>query len=71
MLKTMDHFEIDKIKVFVDITLSTFDFPDVSRKLSGVHWQQIEYMGLVRQRPIRCFHLCCHHSFHVNDCLQQ
>ena len=40
IFKSLDHFEIDKTKVFVDITLSTFNFPDVSRELSAVHWQQ-------------------------------
>ena len=46
MLKSLMHFEIDKIKVFVDITLSTFNFPNMSHELSGVHWQQSLYMAL-------------------------
>ena len=41
MLKSLDHFEMDEIKVFIDITLSTFNFANVSQGLSGVHWQQI------------------------------
>ena len=36
----MDHFEIDEIEVFVDITLSTFNIANVSLGLSGVHCQQ-------------------------------
>ena len=31
---------MDKIKVFVDITPSTFKFANVSHGLSGVHSQQ-------------------------------
>ena len=31
---------MDEIKVFVDITLSTFYFANVSHGLSSVHWQQ-------------------------------
>ena len=30
MFKTLDHFEIDEIKVFVDITIYTFNFAKVS-----------------------------------------
>ena len=48
----MDHFEIDEIELFVDITLSTFGIANVSQGLSGVHWQQTLYMGLVRKHPI-------------------
>ena len=40
MFKSLDHFEIDEIKVFVDITLSTFNFAKVSHGLSSVHWLQ-------------------------------
>ena len=41
MFKLLDHFEMDEIKVSVDITLfSTFNFAIVSHGLSGVHWQQ-------------------------------
>ena len=31
---------------------STFNFKDESRELSGIHWQQIIEMGLVRKHPI-------------------
>ena len=30
---------MDKIEVFVDVTLSRFNFANVSQGLSGVHWQ--------------------------------
>ena len=40
MLKPLNHFEMDEIKAFVDITLSTFSFANVSHGVSGVHWQQ-------------------------------
>ena len=40
MFKSLNHFEIDEIKVFIDMTLSTFNFANVSNGLSGVHWQQ-------------------------------
>ena len=40
MFKLLDNFEIDEIKVYVDITLSTFNFADVSQGLSDGHWQQ-------------------------------
>ena len=36
----VDHFEIDEIEVFVDITPSTIIIANMSRGLSGVHWQQ-------------------------------
>ena len=52
MLKSLDHFEMDEIKVFVDITLSTFNFANVSRGLYGVHWQQTLQMDHVRKHPI-------------------
>ena len=39
MLKSFNHFEINEIKVFVDITLSTFNFANVSHGLSGIQWQ--------------------------------
>ena len=40
MFKWVYNFEMDEIKVFVDITLSKFNFAYVSHGLSGVHWQQ-------------------------------
>ena len=40
MFKSLEHFEIDEIKAFIDITLSTFNFANMSLGLSGVHWQQ-------------------------------
>ena len=40
MFKSLDNFKIDEIKEFVDVTLSTFNFANVSHGLSGVHWQQ-------------------------------
>ena len=40
MFKSLDSFEMDEIQVFIDITLSTFHFANVSHGLSGVHWQQ-------------------------------
>ena len=33
---TLDHFEIDEIEVFFDITVPTFNIANVSRGLSGV-----------------------------------
>ena len=39
MFKSLAHFEIDEIDVFVDITPSTFNIANVSGRLSGVHWQ--------------------------------
>ena len=36
----LDKFEIDEIEVFVDITLYTFNFANVSRGLSSFHGQQ-------------------------------
>ena len=47
----MNYFEIDEIEVFVDITPSTFNIANVSRGLSGVHWQQTILMGIVRKHP--------------------
>ena len=40
MFKSLDHLEINEIKVFVDITLSTLNFANVPHRLSGVHLQQ-------------------------------
>ena len=40
MVKSLYHLEIYEIKVFVDITQSTFYFANVSHGLSDVHWQQ-------------------------------
>ena len=39
MFISLEHFEIDKIQIFVDITLSTCNFSDLSLELYGVHWQ--------------------------------
>ena len=52
MFKSLEHFEIGQIKVFVDIALSTFNFPNVSYGLSGVHWQQNLLIDHVRNHPI-------------------
>ena len=52
MFKSLDHFEIDEIKVFVDISLSTLSFANVSHGLSGVHWQQTLQMDNVFKYPI-------------------
>ena len=41
------NFEIDHIKVFVDITLSTFNYDNASHGLSGVNRQQTLLMGHV------------------------
>ena len=35
-------FRIDEIYVFVDITLCTFNFANVSNGLSSARWQQIQ-----------------------------
>ena len=40
MFESLDHFEMDEIKVFVDFTLSMFNFGNVSHELSGVYRQQ-------------------------------
>ena len=52
MFKLLDNFEIAEIKLFVDITLSTFNFANVSRCLSVVHWQQTLKMDHVGKHPI-------------------
>ena len=39
MLKSFYHLEIDEIKIFVDITQSTFKFANLLDELSAVHWQ--------------------------------
>ena len=52
MFSSLDHFEIDEIKTFVDITPSTFNIVNVSRGLSGFHWQQTLLMGLVRKHTV-------------------
>ena len=49
----MDHFEIDEIKVFVDITLPTFNFANVSHGLSGVDWQRTLQMDHIRKYSIK------------------
>ena len=49
-----NHFKIDEIEVFVDITSSPFNIATVSRGLSVVHWQSTLLMGLVRKHPIHC-----------------
>ena len=36
----VESLEIDDIEVFIDITVSTFTFANVSHGLSGVRWQQ-------------------------------
>ena len=41
-----------EIKVFVDITLSTFNFGNVSHGLSAVHWQQTLLIDHVCKHPI-------------------
>ena len=43
----MDHIEVDKIKAFVNITLSSFNFTNISLGLSGFHWQQTLKTGHV------------------------
>ena len=40
MFQSLDHLEIDEIKVYVDIILSTFNIANVLWGLSGIHWQQ-------------------------------
>ena len=40
-------FCIDEIEVFVDITPSTFNIANVSRRLSAIHWQQTLLMGRI------------------------
>ena len=52
MFKSLDQFEIYEIKVFVDISLSTFNFANVCLGLSIVHWQQTQQMDHVRKHPI-------------------
>ena len=37
--------EIDEIEVFVDITSPTFNIANLSRGLSGLHWQQTLLMA--------------------------
>ena len=41
-VQSSDHFDIDDIKVFVDITPSIFNIANMSHGLSGVHWQQTQ-----------------------------
>ena len=52
MFQSVDHFEIYEIEVFVYFTPSAFNNSDVSRGLSGVHWQQTLLLGLVCRHPI-------------------
>ena len=52
MFKSLEYFEIDEIKVFVDIIPSTFNFANVSHWLSGVHWQQALLVDHIRKHPI-------------------
>ena len=51
MFNSFDNFEIDEIIIFVDVTLSTFNFSYMSDGISGVHWQQTLYRW-VRKLPI-------------------
>ena len=50
--KSLNHFELDQLKVFVDITQSAFNFANVSHGSSGVHWQHTLQMDHVRKHPI-------------------
>ena len=52
MFQSLGNFEIDEIKVFVDITLSTINNANASSVLSGGHWRQTLYMLHVRKQPI-------------------
>ena len=36
---SLDHFDIDEIEVFDDISVSNFDKPHTQRGLSGGDWQ--------------------------------
>ena len=42
MVWSLDHFKIDEIELFVDITESTFNIANVSRGLYDVHVQQTQ-----------------------------
>ena len=50
----MYHFEIDKIEVFVDIALATYNFANEWRGLSGFHWQQTLFVLQFRKAAIHC-----------------
>ena len=53
IIKSLGNFEIAENKVLQDVTISTFDFANVSHWLSGVHWQHTQYKGHVRKHPMR------------------
>ena len=53
-------------KVFVDITLSTFNFANMSSGLSGVHWQQTGH-GWVTSASIP-YIVCATGQCHVSSC---
>ena len=40
IFQSLDHFEIDETEVFVDTTQYTFNFANLSRRLSGFQRQQ-------------------------------
>ena len=65
MFESFDHFEIDEIEVFLDITPSNFNNANVSRGLSGVLGQQPLLMGLVRKHPVR--RQCSYQPFFSRD----
>ena len=44
-------FEIYKIELFVDITLSAINFANVSLGLSGIHWEQT-FIGVARPEAV-------------------
>ena len=52
MFYSLGHLEIEEIYVFVDITLSSFNFDNVSGRLSGGHWEQTQWVLHVRQQSI-------------------
>ena len=48
----MEHFEIDEIEIFVDISLSNFNNAHTQSKLSLGLWQQTLLVLHVRKQPI-------------------
>ena len=52
MFKSLDHFEISEVEVFVDISLSLFHFADVCRE----HWHLVLDTDELRKDCIRFEH---------------
>ena len=58
----MYHFEIDKIEVFVDVALATYNFANEWRGLSGFHRQQTLFVLQFRKAASRQYTAACRDS---------